>query len=1169
MSSDFRLEEVSATPGVVRVRFSIPPKHTSSSDVNDGLNPASYTLAGSNEVRPVAVREVPEDETSLDVYTDARLAAGTWVLAVSPFVISAEGAALQAPDSLSFTVTAASPANGGARTDLARDVLRRHLPSSFVGPGWEALISALAAGDEMNWETARLAFDQLFKSSASGIYLDRRAAADGVERPTDLGMSDVLFRQLAVRSSNKITHQALVDLLEVYYGPDAVSAHLDTEGGEPFALEDGWSLFLEAGDEEIEVVFSVDQFQQIGSASAIEVAAAVSAECRRQGFPGHAEVFDDPELGVARVRFYSAVKGLGSKILARKGLAQNVLRLPTSVDAPVPAGTNVAVTLPEPGVVRYSLVGLATTPLLSVEVGDCVNVLASVLPADDRGTFIVTTVRTAWTGAAWEQHFEVESDIGVAQGAVALLSDEDIQFFRPTIATIHSTLGVPVLVAQAGGTGFDVQLPATTRAVNREEFLAAYLQPRQEVDVLTAVRTETGRVTVTTTDPHGLSVGSRFILDGMEPQVQAAATDAGDPATTGNPGTTDVSQHTLWSEVRSDLSLRVNHAAAAMDSGDILFAGGTDSGAPGATLSSCSRFRITGEAVLTSGSARDRTRYTYNWISTAAIGTPAVAAQTSAEHRLNGLFGQLAGKVLLTGGARQVGLSYTGRSTNKVMLYDETTNEWSLVTGGVALDARYAHVTIRVEDVNGDDVVYIIGGNFQATVQRFRSTGGGTIENVLTEADIRAESAGCALDAHRWIVAGGNSDGLGGLARNDCLAYDEIADAPIPAGPMVFARRNHAMEKVRDGVAIAIGGVGRKITTVPFPFDSPIAECELFEASTGRWRPAGRLFVPRKHPVTYRVGSKIYVTGGFDANDDPVSTTEVYNCDTGKWSLSTTGTDIFLGSTVLGGGLGIATIPQGAVAHGGTDGANNVINTARIFVQGAETITPATTINREWPVSAVTSPTVFEFEAPGGSPAITNVGTLEKVGAAAGVFAGPFIFDPVDGRAITATETTLQQEIRAGGQYRTITVADATDFPDEEGWLVFGFGTARQTPAVRYLGRSTATELALDYLFHFPAALDVGETVTLLSQRPPFVPDGPDEVGVFYATASAAGRLAAQASVEDASAAGVDLRIEVVYPGDKGLGNAGRGSTGQKHSDVVQIWGSDDQDADSAEAREG
>jgi hypothetical protein len=182
---------------------------------------------------------------------------------------------------------------------------------------------------------------------------------------------------------------------------------------------------------------------------------------------------------------------------------------------------------------------------------------------------------------------------------------------------------------------------------------------------------------------------------------------------------------------------------------------------------------------------------------------------------------------------------------------------------------------------------------------------------------------------------------------------------------------------------------------------------------------------------------------------------------------------------------------------------------------------------------------------------------------------GPYLLDPDAGLAITGDDSTTVTALFKGQRYGSIEVADATIFPDEDGWLVFGFGYEYQVAPVKYLGRLSDTSLALDYGFKFTKDVPAGANVTRLLHKGAFNPENPESIGAFYITASPAGRVAAGVAIDLAVAASATVRKEITYPGGRGLGGEGLPTSGvNKLSDVVSIWAGNDQDAEIAKARE-
>lgn len=185
---------------------------------------------------------------------------------------------------------------------------------------------------------------------------------------------------------------------------------------------------------------------------------------------------------------------------------------------------------------------------------------------------------------------------------------------------------------------------------------------------------------------------------------------------------------------------------------------------------------------------------------------------------------------------------------------------------------------------------------------------------------------------------------------------------------------------------------------------------------------------------------------------------------------------------------------------------------------------------------------------------------------------GPFILDPVNGVAVTSVKDTIGGSLFTGiyknQKYTILPVDDATVFPDEEGFIVIGFGLDIQTLPIKYYGRYNPYGLLIDYNYQFVNDIPEDTEVTLLSSRDPYEPD--HLIGGLYGTASSAGRIAAQKTITEITAAGVDLDFTIVYPGGQGLGGEGMPvSNAKKLSDVTSVFAGDDVDNEVKNLKEG
>ncbi|NDD85745.1 hypothetical protein EBZ38_15900, partial [bacterium] len=180
------------------------------------------------------------------------------------------------------------------------------------------------------------------------------------------------------------------------------------------------------------------------------------------------------------------------------------------------------------------------------------------------------------------------------------------------------------------------------------------------------------------------------------------------------------------------------------------------------------------------------------------------------------------------------------------------------------------------------------------------------------------------------------------------------------------------------------------------------------------------------------------------------------------------------------------------------------------------------------------------------------------------VNSGPYILTPNQGVAITSIQSTITSALNKGQQYNILPVADASVFPDSEGWLWIGYGEENGFGPIKYLGRNNNTSLLMDFSYRIPKTNPIGTSVTLLVDSSPFNSDGNPHPA--YVTGSSVGRVAAQNQIESMVAAGINTNFYIKYPGDKGLGNAGLPTTGNKTSDKIRVWAGDDVDAEVAEA---
>lgn len=529
----------------IRLTFNKKPLEVSSVGANDALNVSNYTVSGPELNAVYTVGSVVGSPNSVDLFLSGPLKLGVWTVTVAN-VQDLSGNALVDPRASIFTAAISislESVNQGSVNDDAADILRKHLNPALKGKGWNALIKAIATGEQRNRDSAASAFDQLFLSTASGSYLQRKAGDNGVQRPMNLGMPDTLFRQYAIEYTNdKLTEPSLLKILEVFYGQEAVRASSTTGPAQPYAVKDQDTLNLLI-DERIvvNVIFSSADFTVNGMCKSIEVAAAITRACATAGSNAYAVSRFDPQDGVVRVRIYSGSLGLGSSVRVTGGSAQNVLRFNTALDL-IDGGN-----LPQWTVTvdtasgKQRWVGTAGFNAPQLQIGDYVNVYGNQFQPLNRGTFTITNVFYGYPSGSLVQFFEIVNPFGASE-ATTQTGLADVAFYRPIRNTIYSGAARSVIISQPAEE-IDIVLPATSQAVGRSAGLAAYNQVNDAV-AITALERVRGIVTATSTG-HGLAVGDQIVVDGAYGTPVIPPIIAGDAN-----ATTSRSKGSIWATTK-------------------------------------------------------------------------------------------------------------------------------------------------------------------------------------------------------------------------------------------------------------------------------------------------------------------------------------------------------------------------------------------------------------------------------------------------------------------------------------------------------------------------------------------------------------------------------------------------------------------------------------------
>lgn len=184
-----------------------------------------------------------------------------------------------------------------------------------------------------------------------------------------------------------------------------------------------------------------------------------------------------------------------------------------------------------------------------------------------------------------------------------------------------------------------------------------------------------------------------------------------------------------------------------------------------------------------------------------------------------------------------------------------------------------------------------------------------------------------------------------------------------------------------------------------------------------------------------------------------------------------------------------------------------------------------------------------------GSEPITTSGLLGDIVSVQPNQLGPYMYDTSQTFTVSHIGTTLEQDFD-GTSARVFQVKDASQFPDTQGLLVFGYGTEEQEGPVPYIGRPSNNSLLISPAYTINTTHLFGTQVTLVSQNaPPTISkDGLDYP--FYITDVVSGRIYAQDLISSVAATGISIVFTILYPNDIGLGK-----WGTQFTENPIIWG--------------
>lgn len=500
---------------ILRISFTQAPLASDATGTHDGLNVSLYTLSGSLPILISSVSTVSTNDLSLDLILSAPLPSGSWILDLNPALQSQTGQNLSGALGTTFTVAASiapTPISQGAHQPTIQDNLKKYLGPAFKGKGWDALTAAIATGDETNQSNIIALLPQLYLSTATGKYLEQLAADQGVDKPINIGISDDTFRQLAIQTTDeKLTTNAILAVLEVFFGPDSLRASVISNNTEPFSILPNDDLQMTIDGMQIQpIVFDSEDMSIPGVATAAEISIAIQRQLDMQG------VAVDVSAESGHVRIRSRTRGPLSSVSVTGGIAQAKLKYPAQlfvVPADVqPSSISWTITPVDKGVEFQTTSSLE---LGSLQIGDYIIVTGQVFSPENRGTWTITEIDRRYVNGNLQQAITLSGNSGKVENVVQQ-SIDDILCFAPEVFVPQVLGSRAVAVVQTEPKQVQIQVPVTTQIVGRQAGTAAYIQTNDQIVADTL--TQSGQtVTISTSNPHGLQVGQQILVEGAGP----------------------------------------------------------------------------------------------------------------------------------------------------------------------------------------------------------------------------------------------------------------------------------------------------------------------------------------------------------------------------------------------------------------------------------------------------------------------------------------------------------------------------------------------------------------------------------------------------------------------------------------------------------------------------
>lgn len=322
------------------------------------------------------------------------------------------------------------------------------------------LVQALAAGDDYIESSVEAVRDNLVSVNATGRYLDVVAARYGVVRGQGTGLLDSDFQTIIpiMGMSPKQITQTLLKIIDVFYGPYASHANTTNEAAQNYNFTSGDDLRVRVDDTIYDIVFTTSDFVNLHSATAAEVATAVSDQTQGALI---GSVVSDVLTGQNFVNIRTSTIGAQGFVQVLGGSAQTILQFPEVR----PLSGTISTWSVEHYLGTDQMVYTVTSGPIpnfgsaQVSSGDFVTISPdSGFNLDNTGTFQVSFVGSGF--------FRVINPVGIAQSGITNNHTSDFTFFRPDLGNVLLS-SRPAALIEISPQQLIVVIPVTSPIVKR------------------------------------------------------------------------------------------------------------------------------------------------------------------------------------------------------------------------------------------------------------------------------------------------------------------------------------------------------------------------------------------------------------------------------------------------------------------------------------------------------------------------------------------------------------------------------------------------------------------------------------------------------------------------------------------------------------------------------